>query len=198
MCKALPGMHAFGGCDSTSQFAGRGKKTTMKLFNGFTRNRFQPNANTLQQAERAICILYSGTQYTSTNDVRNSKWNRTTKDITKLPPCHDSAVLHLRRANYQAAIWRRCLLADMNTPSPHGHGWTVSGKEISIVWMTQPRAPDMILNSVKCQCKSSHACSTKTRGCRQRGFSCTEMCMCENCWNRITADIDDSDESDID
>ena len=31
VCKALPGMHAFGGSDSTSQFAGRGKKTTMKL-----------------------------------------------------------------------------------------------------------------------------------------------------------------------
>ena len=29
--KGLPGMHAFSGCDSTSQFAGHGKKKSMKL-----------------------------------------------------------------------------------------------------------------------------------------------------------------------
>ena len=124
-CKGLPGMHAFGVCDSTRQFAGHGKKTTMKLLLQNTDflevmcslgSEFVPTANTLQQAERSICIMFKTTQYTSTNDVHNSKWNCSTKDITKLPPCHDSAVLHIRRANYQAAIWRRCLLSDINAP----------------------------------------------------------------------------------
>ena len=204
-------MHAFGGSDSTSQFAGRGKKTTMKLLLENPKfldamcslgTEFVPTHNTLQQAESAICIMYSGAQYTNTNDVRNYKWNRSTKDITKLPPCHDSAVLHIRRANYQAAVWRRCLLADMNAPSPHGHGWTVSETDISIVWMTQPRAPESILNSMKCRCKSSLPCSTKRCGCRHRGVACTDLCMCENCGNRDTPDLggyilDDSDESDV-
>ena len=30
-CDALPGMHAFNGCDSTSVFSGKGKKTAMKF-----------------------------------------------------------------------------------------------------------------------------------------------------------------------
>ena len=114
VCKGLPDMHAFGVCDSTSQFAGHGKKTTMKLLlenSDFLEamcslgSEFVPTENTLQQAERSICIMYNSTQYISTNDVRNSKWNRSAKNITKLPQCHDSAVLHIRRANYQAAIW---------------------------------------------------------------------------------------------
>ena len=32
LCDALPGLHAFTGCDSTSAFAGKGKKTVLKLF----------------------------------------------------------------------------------------------------------------------------------------------------------------------
>ena len=31
VCDALPGLHAFTGCDSTSAFAGKGKKTALKL-----------------------------------------------------------------------------------------------------------------------------------------------------------------------
>ena len=113
------------GGDSTSQFAGHGKKTTMKLLletPAFLESmcsmgsEFVPTENILQQAERSICIMYKSTKYTSTNDVRNSNWNCSTKDITKLPPCHDSAVLHIRRVNYQAAIWRLSLLADI---TPH-------------------------------------------------------------------------------
>ena len=159
VCKGLPGMHAFGVCDLINQFAGHRKKTTMKLllenqdFREAMRSlgsEFVPTANTLQQAERSIRIMYNSTQYTSTNDVRNSKWNHSTKDITKLPLCHDSAVLHIRRVHYQETIWRRCLLTDINTPSPHGHDWKDSGPEISVVWMTKTRAPDTILNSMKC------------------------------------------------
>ena len=151
VCNALPGMHAFGGgvirqvsllvMKTTSRKKIVGMNWTMNCW--FEENldfleamcslgsEFFPTANTLQQAERSICIMYKSTQYTSTNVVRNSKLNRSTKDITKLSPCHDSAVLHIRRANYQPAIWQRCLLADIGTaPSPHG--WKVSGPEISM------------------------------------------------------------------
>ena len=63
VCKGLPGMHAFGGCDSTSQFAGHGKKTTMKLIQENTDvleamcslgSEFVPTAITLQQVEISI------------------------------------------------------------------------------------------------------------------------------------------------
>ena len=31
VCQALPGLHAFTGCDSTSAFSGRGKKAAFKM-----------------------------------------------------------------------------------------------------------------------------------------------------------------------
>ena len=74
--------HWRGGGDSTTQFSGHGKKTTMKLIlenPDFLEamcslgSEFVPTANTSQQDERSICIMYKSTQYTSTNDVRNSK-----------------------------------------------------------------------------------------------------------------------------
>ena len=56
-------------------FAGHGKKTTMKLLLEnpdfldamcSLGSELVPTANTLQQAERSICIMYKSTQYTST------------------------------------------------------------------------------------------------------------------------------------
>ena len=31
--------------------------------------------------------------------------------------------MHVRRANYQAAIWRRALHPGSSLPGPHGYGW---------------------------------------------------------------------------
>ena len=42
-----------------------------------------------------------------------------------LPPCKANLVLHTKRANYQAGIWRRAMIANPIIPSPCGHGWTM-------------------------------------------------------------------------
>ena len=36
----------------------------------------------------------------------------------------DELRLHVARANYQAAIWKRSLQQKIDAPSPDGHGWT--------------------------------------------------------------------------
>ena len=202
-CLGLPGMHSFSGCDSTSQFLGHGKKTAMKCLreNDTFRHamtvlgdEFTLGDTVSAELERAVCILYNCPQFSNTNEVRNYKWNRVTKDITKLPPCQDSLKLHLKRANYQAAVWKRCFRPKPNTPSPHGHGWDISDGVISIVWMSQPRAPEGILNTMKCGCKSAHPCSTRRCGCRQRNMQCTQLCMCNtDCFNMDVTECDDED-----
>ena len=205
VCEGLLGMHAFSGCDSTSRFAGHGKKTAMKLLVDNDEycqamqtlgENFEPDAETLTQTEKAICHTYHSAQCSNTNDVRSQKWNRQTTDITKLPPCHDSAILHIKRANYQTAIWKRCMDNEIESPSPHGHGWIVRGGEISISWMTQPRAPSKVLDIVKCSCTSTTPCSTTRCRCRQQGRLCMVVCMCsDDCCN--TDDVASSDDSDI-
>ena len=157
---------------------------------------FDPDAETLKQAEKAICHLYNSAQCSNTNEVCSDKWNRKTTDITKLPPCHDSAILHIRRANYQAAIWKRCLESEMEAPSPHGHGWVVHGSDISILWMSQSHAPSKVLEIMKCSCKSTTPCCTKKCSCRQQGHHCMVVCKCnDDCRN--AKDITTSDDSDI-
>ena len=46
-------------------------------------------------------------------------------DPEALPPCRTSLRLHIKRVNYQAAIWRRAAIPHPDVPSPHGHGWKV-------------------------------------------------------------------------
>ena len=98
-------IHAFSGCDSTSRFTGCGKRTVLKLLmennelcQALTSlgENFDMDANTLKQAEKAICHLYNSVQCSNTKEVHRDKWNRQTTEITKLPPCHDSSILHIR------------------------------------------------------------------------------------------------------
>ena len=42
-----------------------------------------------------------------------------------LSPCESSLRLHVTRANYQAAIWKRAIVLLPVIPSPCGRGWEV-------------------------------------------------------------------------
>ena len=63
--------------------------------------------------------------------------------------------LHIMRANYQAAIYKRALEQFGGVPSPHGKGWQVKDGDIDIHWMTLPPAPDSIIEFVNCACKKN-------------------------------------------
>ena len=80
----------------------------------------------------------------------------------QLPPYRDCLVKHAQRANYQAAIWRRCLEKDPKVPSPIGRGW----KTVKIDWMDGQPAPACLVN----------------------GLMCTDMCKLKDCDNRPSDD----------
>ena len=64
-----------------------------------------------------------------------------------LPPCRTLLRLHIKRANYQAAIWRRAVIRHPDVPSPHGHGWKVCGtsKLVEFVWLGTKPVPEEVL-----------------------------------------------------
>lgn len=66
----------------------------------------------------------------------------------QLPPCKDALQQHTKRANYQAAIWRRSLVNSPTIPdATEGHGWKVDGDgQVSIKWLTGAPAPDIVLS----------------------------------------------------
>eukprot|EP00117_Sycon_ciliatum_P011697 scpid10404/ scgid5699/ len=132
VCDALPGFHAFTGCDTTSAFAGRGKKGAFKLLcNNSPESAaarlafstlgaaFTPLATDVIDAlEKFVCIMYN-TTCSRVNDARYQLFCTRSLQSNQLPPCNDALLKHCCRSNYQAGIWKRCLLSHVDAPSPN-------------------------------------------------------------------------------
>lgn len=131
ICDALPGFHSFTGCDSTSAFAQRGKKQAFKLLcstaNSTAQMAFSNLGSDFQQLsmettgalEKFVCQMYKAQNCSSVNDARYQLFCTKILQSNQLPPCHDAFLKHCCRANYQAAIWRRCLTPCPEVPAPH-------------------------------------------------------------------------------
>ena len=133
LCKALPGFHAVTGCDSTTSLSGIGKK---KAWDALTRCQVhQENLSLLgEQSELSqevatrcttfICSLYASSKKTPTSvdELRYLMFCQRKQKSELLPPTSDSLGLHLKRANYQAFVWRNSLVAMQELPSPEYQG----------------------------------------------------------------------------
>ena len=189
--EGLLGLHVFTGVDSTSAFVGRGKKKAFALFNddAHFREAFQslgvsfdvPDA-LLANMERFFCKLY-GQSVNDTNEARYNIFCTRAFCEVRLPPCRNALEQHVKRANYQAAIWRRALQTHINAPSPQESGWMIAANnQISVRWMTQEQAPPELLETYACKCKKNK-CSNNQCSCVRSGVSCTELCSCISCSN---------------
>ncbi|CAB3994852.1 Hypothetical predicted protein [Paramuricea clavata] len=117
----------------------------------------------------------------------------------ELPPCQSSLRLHVSRANYQPAIWRRATEACPDIPSPHGYVWNVSSSTLEFIWLGSKPAPEEVMELLSCTCKRS--CTEDTCCCLKAGPKCTEMCSlnCDNMQSEddetvLSADSDDEDD----
>ena len=80
----------------------------------------------LLRLERFVCELY-GSKLDGVNLLRHKKYcaNQGKIDAKNLPLCFDSLKYHSMRANYQVAVWCRCLDTIPDIPSPDGNGWSI-------------------------------------------------------------------------
>ena len=137
------------------------------------------------------------------NELRYDMFCAKKGDVSsgQLPPCKDALLQHTKRANYQAAIWRRSLQNTLDPPEPSaGHGWHLSMGEIAISWLTGPPAPEIVLSLTACKCP--RVCTKESCSCIQNGLPFTPACKLQKCTN-ITEENDicpvqDRDDSDID
>jgi hypothetical protein len=216
VCASLIGLHAFTGCDSTSSFHGKGKATFFHLVKENDRfvmaltqlgQSFNVESELISPLEALVCQAYkSNTE--SVDKARYLLFCTGSKDGASLPPTQDALTQHVKRANYQAAIWRYCLESQPEVPSPIGHGWaTDSDSSLQYVWMTKPPAPDDVLQSSFCSCNKT-ACG-KRCSCKAKKLSCTGRCKCFqneiDCLNEFTMNpeiennlYDEDSDSDID
>ena len=205
---ALIGLHAFTGCDSVSGFHGKGKvkpakllqkKKYQALFSDLGKD-FDVTDDLLISLEKFVCDLYRQVDSKGVNEARYRLFCLGTHAEKRLPPNQDSLQKHILRANYQSAIWKRCLEQDPEIPPPHGYGWSKnSDGELAIDWGDLPPAPKEVMSLISCSCSGKKKCVKSKSGkggcsCAKEGLQCTELCKCTGCSNKPTEEDDDSDD----
>jgi hypothetical protein len=211
VCKAVLGMHAYTGCDTVNAFAGKGKAQALKILMNYKESRdtfiklgqdWDLSSTLMNNLEAVTCQKYT-TKSTTTaiNDLRYQLFCARKGEIEshQLPPCRDCLVKHAQRANYQAAIWRRCLQQDPQMPTPVGRGWKMEledeREQLVVDWMEGKPAPDAILELLSCNCKKQ--CSSSRCVCVANGLRCTDMCRLQDCENQPSTEQEEDDDSSV-
>ena len=130
--------HAFSGCDTTSAFNGKRKKSVWQAWQAFedvtetfvylAGHPFQlldaEDGNFLK-IERMTVILYDKTSpLSSVNETRRELFCHKNRAMYKLPPTKDALLQHTRRAVYQAGVWTMSTQTHLVVPSPQDFAWT--------------------------------------------------------------------------
>ena len=143
---ALIGFHAFTGNDYVSSIFRKSKKFCWKLLEKnfrFVRafielgSAWDIDDALLSLLEEYVCNLFGKKQkdinkvrYTIFKNVYEKKGK--IQDLSFLPPCRQSLLLHCRRSNYIAIVWRSCFDAEIDFDNISNHGWS---NDAEIVWM---------------------------------------------------------------
>ena len=208
VASACIGLHVFTGCDTTSAFYGKGKK---RAFNIFFQDKYINAFGTLGESfdlppslfptfEEFVSELYGWPGTKSINEARYKSFCIPSLSNQALPPSYDALMLHASRANYQAANHRRALSQFIQAPNPTDHGWQKAGDGVlEIKWMTQKPAPEDVLQTISCFCKTLK-CRSMRCSCKRSQLPCTDLCNCVNCSNVTScgdADAFSSDELNV-
>ena len=205
MCKAILGTHAITGCDSVSSFAGKGKVLALKLVQRSKTicdslkklgQNWEVSAEEYEALEAFTCALYGCKDGCSDiNTLRYSLFcsKKGAIESYQLPPCKDALYKHVRRANYQSAIWKKSLISKPDIPDPVGHGWKMSkvnGTDMLVIdWMDGSPAPEAVLALLSCKC--SRSCKLPSCTCLANGLKCSVMCKFRFCENQPQDDSSD-------
>lgn len=187
--RALPVFHAYSGCDTTSAFSGKGKKSAWhawqvyddvtETFVYLAKHPFEfldINSEHFQRLERLTIILYDkSSSVTSINETRKKLFCHNNKAMERLPPTQDALLQHTRRAVYQAGVWTTSLETHQRVPSPQDYAWTKESGSWVPVWITAKEVSEACRELIKCSCKGDcSACK-----CSNANLDCSPLCKCK-------------------
>jgi len=176
LCKALPGFHAFTGCDYNPAFFKKGKKRPFQILakNEEFQQAFASLGdtgididNTFAKIEAFVCSMYGYETQKKINNVRYLMFLRNYKvkntdeaflkanlksfDASCLPPCYTELLQQMRRAHYIAHLWNKATLRDPIEFEPETSGWTLTNSKYEFLWFEGPQLPpsvkDVILDN---------------------------------------------------
>ena len=189
--KSLPVFHALTGCDQTSAFASKGKKTsweTWKVFSEVTAAfgvlSLVPTEEDIQAVmpvlERFVVLMYDkASSSTGIDEARKELFTRKGRSIDLIPPTSAAFLQHVKRSAYQAGhIWGQTLVAAPVLPSPYDWGWIKGPTNLwEPRWSTLPPASQSCLEFLKCGCSPEKGCRGRCK-CVKAAVLCTALCKC--------------------
>ena len=183
----LPIFHSLTGCDTTSFFGGRGKKTAWDVWNVFPeltailKELMELPEHTsdgcMETIERFTVLLYDRTsRVTKVNEVREKLFKKKARTLENIPPTKASLLQHVKRAVFQGGyIWGQTLLKQPTLPPPSRWGWQLENDRWVSYWMTLPQVKDTCYEPIHCGCKVGCRGRCKYRG---ANLACTRLCYC--------------------
>ena len=156
---ALPGFHAFTGCDITGRFAGKGKKSCWKVFvkarKGVIRAFSKlgqgqwPGDEDYHFFEEFVCRLYQPkTKETSVSRLRWNMFKQSQAEAERLPPTPAALRQHTLRAHYQCMIWCSDIIPIVDLPDPTSYGWCSTDGQLTPTVTNLKPAPEAIVELV--------------------------------------------------
>ena len=209
--------HSLSGCDTVASLWGKGKTGLAKLIrSGHSLSAIgDPNAtmaDVVGQATAFTAALYGSKQaHTSMSDVRKEIWvskiskTKSTKSpqLQSLPPTTEVFVENVKRAHFQAAIWKSAQYPDPPDMDPTAFGWYKDHTRRCLLPVMFPdgviTAPQEILEMVRCGCASVTPCQTGRCSCQAAKLPCTLFCgcqskdVCRNDFTKLCSSINDED-----
>lgn len=164
--EALLSLHAFTGCDSTSCFKGIGKLKPLKVLQNMPKfesplarlgDSWDVPSDLIDELDAFTCALYGRPGIKRVDELRYLKLNEFSSeeqlntprnmDMSKVPPCRKSLEQHIRRVNYQVAIWKNSHVANPDVPAANdGHGWTLVEGKLEPLWFDDDALPQALIN----------------------------------------------------
>ncbi|VDH88713.1 Hypothetical predicted protein [Mytilus galloprovincialis] len=206
ICRLLPFIHAFSGCDTTSRVFGLGKGALLKKVksSAYLQDQSQlflqksSKDQVVKAGEEVLVDLYGGVQSVEGLDLlRYRKFaskvvvGNVFVQVHTLPPTSDAAKLHSMRTFYQTQIW----IGEGHDLDPNQWGWYTSENKLMPVRCLLPPAPQKLLKVIRCNCKQN--CDSRRCSCRKHGIDCSASCgecrgiNCSNSSIVTQSDLDD-------
>lgn len=188
ICMGIPFWYAFSGCDTVSQFGGRGKKTawnTWRKLGNCTETFARLSSisdildNDLKTIEMFVVSMYDmSCPVWTVNECRKYLFCKKGKSIDNCPPSLDALVQHIKRAMVQSHVWTNFM--SLNEPKFDEETWGFSKDEnglLNPIWTKLPKASNACKELKHCGCKKNCATNGKCQ-CKEYSLPCNELCSC--------------------
>ena len=169
MCAALPGFHAFTGCDYTSCFARKGKNRPYAIVSKsdkFQRafaslSRDMPTDEVISSLQDFVCNLYGARKSIPLNKHRFNMVEKTYKPKSNakcpftnlksiagssIPPCEAELMPHIDRSAFVARMWGSAYQKDLEkTPE---NGWEYINNNFRFIWFNGDQMPNVLVSKI--------------------------------------------------